>query len=129
MSAAFSGKEAHPDPENAKFRKLSYVPIGEVEQSVNKTISYCVMGTVPAGISEVNEYNDWQEGDDLDFDPKTHFYLSIDKEFGYSMMPLVGPGDKVLVSFNSKVKDGDLVAARWDKTKGALKIYTENKDV
>ena len=47
--------------------------------------------------------------------------LKIDEEFGFSMMPLVGPGDICIISFYDQPKNGDWVAARWDETKGALK--------
>lgn len=104
-----------------------------VDETINYNIplvkEYKILGVVPAGNSSVNEYNEWMESDDLNYDPNTHFYLRIDNEFGYSMMPLVNPGDLILVSYKDKVKDGDLVAARWDKTKGALKIYKENPGV
>lgn len=90
---------------------------------------YRVMGTLPAGRADVQDWSDLNEFKDLEYDPDTHFYLKIDEEFGYSMMPLVNPGDYVLVSLYSKPKDGDLVAALYDKTKGALKIYSESKDI
>ena len=41
-------------------------------------------------------------------------------------MTLVAPGDLVLISFSAKPKNGDMVADRWDRTKGALKIYQEH---
>jgi phage repressor protein C with HTH and peptisase S24 domain len=50
--------------------------------------------------------------------------LQVDEEFGYSMRPLINPGDLVLISFTAKIDDGDIVAARWDETRGALKICT-----
>jgi len=88
------------------------------------------MGTVPAGIAELTEFNDWQQSEDLYFDPREHFYLTVDEEFGYSMMPLVSPGDLVLCSGKTNTaKNGDIVAARWDDTKGALKILNINPDI
>jgi SOS-response transcriptional repressor LexA len=107
-----------------------YVPLEEEEKSKpEEHIFYKVLGMVPAGRADANKYNDWYEVEDLYFDPRTHFYLNIDAEFGYSMMPIVNPGDKVLVSMNAKIKDGDLVAAIWDETKGALKTITYNPDI
>ena len=38
------------------------------------------------------------------------------------MAPIIQPGDVALFSFDSKVRNGRPVAARWDETKGALKI-------
>lgn len=107
-----------------------YVPVEEEEKSKpDGHTFYKVLGMVPAGRADANKYNDWYEVEDLYFDPRTHFYLNIDAEFGYSMMPIVNPGDKVLVSMNAKIKDGDLVAAIWDETKGALKTVTFNPDI
>ncbi len=88
-----------------------------------------VLGTVPAGKADVQDWSELNEFKNLEYDPDTHFYLKIDEEFGYSMMPMVNPGDYVLVSLYGKLKDGDLVVALYDKTKGALKIYTESKDI
>ena len=90
---------------------------------------YPVMGTVPAGKADIQDWSDLNEFRDLEYDPDTHFYLKVDEEFGYSMMPLVNPGDFVLVSMYGKVKPGDLVVALYDKTKGALKIYNENENL
>ncbi len=92
-------------------------------------ITYPILGQIPAGRSEITEYNDWQETDDLNYDPRNHFWLVIDLEYGHSMTPFLQPGDLVLCSINAKYKDGDIVAARWDKTKGAIKIYSENPEV
>lgn len=105
-----------------------YTPLPSKDNSV-KYIKpqFRIEASIPAGQAEIQDLSEWSEYEDLYFDPQEHFYLKVDTEFGYSMMPLVNPGDLVLVSFSAKVKDGDLVAARWDKTKGALKIYKEKK--
>lgn len=105
-----------------------HVSIEEAEQNhVTVPDAFKIVGMVPAGLHEVNEY-EWFESEDLSYDPTEHAFLKIDHEFGYSMMPLVKPGDLVLISFREAVRDGDLVAARWDETKGALKIYSESED-
>ncbi len=91
--------------------------------------TYKVLGTVPAGVADIQDWSDLNEFRDLQYDPDTHFYLKVDEEFGYSMMPMVNPGDFVLVSLYGKVKHGDLVVALYDETKGALKIYTENESL
>lgn len=88
-----------------------------------------VLGTIPAGKADVQDWSELNEFKNLEYDPDTHFYLKIDEEFGYSMMPMVNPGDYVLVSLYGKLKDGDLVVALYDKTKGALKLYSESKDI
>ena len=87
------------------------------------------MGKIPAGRAELVEYNDWQENEDLFYDPRSHFWLIIDSEYGYSMTPFLQPGDMVLCSVNAKYQDGDIVAVRWDKTKGAIKILSHNPEV
>lgn len=118
------------EDKNIKESRIKYIAGDEVEKHISDEIQYKIEGQVPAGISDVIEYNDWQESEDLYFDPRTHFYLRVDHEFGYSMMPLVSPGDLVLCSTKEgHAKDGDIVAARWDKTKGALKILTLNPDI
>lgn len=104
----------------------------------NKTIEYSteeeklpfykIMGTVPAGKADAHFIDEWNEMDNLFYDPKDHFFLNIDEDYGYSMMPAINPGDRVLVSLKSKVKDGDLVVAKWDATKGALKLLSTNPD-
>lgn len=110
--------------------ETSYIPIEEIEKNKDSDrIYYKILGMVPAGRADANKYNDWYEVEDLQYDPRTHFYLKVDAEFGYSMMPIINPGDKVLVSMDAKIKDGDLVAALWDETKGALKTVTYNPDI
>lgn len=85
---------------------------------------YRVLASVPAGIGEIQDRTEVHESDILDFDPADHAFIIVDQEFGYSMMPTISPGDMVLISFKDKVKSNDLVAARWDKTKGAIKILS-----
>ncbi len=96
---------------------------------VQRRGTFKVLGTVPAGVADIQDWSDLNEFRDLQYDPDTHFYLKVDEEFGYSMMPMVNPGDFVLVSLYGKVKHGDLVVALYDETKGALKIYTENESL
>lgn len=90
------------------------------------TVSYPILGQIPAGIAEVKENGDWPEYSDLNYDPRKHFWLQIDDEYGFSMNPFLKSGDLILCSIPPfKLRDGDLVAVRWDKTKGALKLYKE----
>ncbi|MGE5410072.1 MAG: S24 family peptidase [Clostridiales bacterium] len=106
-----------------------YIPLDEAEGNpVKEQIEYKIVASVPAGIAEVQDY-DWYETAPLDYHPENHAFIKVDQEFGYSMMPTIAPGDLVLINFNVKPKNGDLVAARWDETKGALKIYSENPDI
>lgn len=125
------GRVIELEDEDLKEPRTKYIAIDEIEKHDSReAIHYKIEGQVPAGINDVIEYNDWQESEDLYFDPRTHFYLRVDHEFGYSMMPLISPGDLVLCStIEGHVKNGDIVAARWDQTKGALKILNINPDI
>lgn len=115
----------NPAQKTSKIKEPHYIPIEKAEKNdVVGIINYKILAMVPAGNSEIKEFqsNDY---DDLYYDPRTHFYLRIDDEYGYSMNPFLQPGDLVLINTKAKVHSGDLVAARWDKTKGAIKIYGE----
>jgi len=114
-----------PSDKKTLPKKLDYIPIEKAEQNdVIGIINYKILANVPAGNAEVRDFqsNDY---DDLYYDPRTHFYLRIDDEYGFSMTPFLQPGDLVLINTKAKARSGDLVAARWDKTKGAIKIYDE----
>lgn len=119
------------DPNNIKYvkftRQLLPTEIAEINHVPHKT-EYKIVASVPAGIADVND-NEWYETVPLEYDPDTHCFIQVDEEFGFSMMPTIAPGDLILISFTQKVQNGDLVAARWDDTKGALKIYTDNPDI
>lgn len=103
------------------------VPVEEAE-TIKSPIEqeYRIEASIPAGLAEIHEKTGWYESEILDYDPQSHFFLQIDEEYGYSMMPIIEPGDLVLVSLHAKIKNGNIVAARWDKTKGAVKIYNES---
>ncbi len=95
------------------------------EKQVSRHLpEYRIEAAVPAGRGEVVDLTEWYQGDVLDYSPDDHVFIKVDSEFGYSMMPLIQPEDLVLISLSAPVYDGDLVAARWDKTKGALKLCT-----
>lgn len=111
-----------------KFVDISDNDISDLEHREEKqiSISYPILGQIPAGLAEVKENSDWPEYSDLYYDPRKHFWLQIDDEYGFSMNPFLKSGDLILCAVQPfKLKDGDLVAVRWDKTKGALKIYKE----
>jgi len=104
-------------------------PVSETE--VIKTpyfYEYRIEASIPAGIADIQERTSWYESDILDYDPRSHFFLQIDEEYGYSMMPFIEPGDLVLISLTAKIKNGNIVAAKWDETKGAIKIFNESPD-
>lgn len=83
---------------------------------------YRLDAMIPAGSGELVDLTEWIRSETLEFDPAGHALLQIDTEFGYSMTPVIQPGDYVMYSYHAKVYDGDIVAARWDATKGAVKI-------
>ena len=103
------------------------IPV-HVAETVKQTYlhEYRIEASIPAGIAEIQERGEWYESEILDYDPRSHFFLQVDEEYGYSMMPVIEPGDLVLVSLTSKIKNGNIVVARWDQTKGAVKIFNES---
>ncbi|MFC2085430.1 S24 family peptidase, partial [Bacteroidota bacterium] len=106
-----------------------YVPVEEAEKIKERfRISYLIAGVVPAGRAEIHEYNDWYEHESIEYDKANHVFLRIDEHNGYSMMPLIEPGDLVLIDLNTEPKDGDIVAARWDESGGAIKILSIDED-
>jgi repressor LexA len=109
---------------------VNTIPIEDAE-AINAPhySEFRIEASVPAGIAAVQERSGWYESEILDYDPRSHFFLQIDEEYGYSMMPLIEPGDLVLVSMTAKAKSGNIVAAKWDETKGAIKIFSESKDL
>lgn len=103
---------------------IDWLLFGESETPVKKQgyTEYRIEASIPAGRGEVVDLSEWYQSDVLDYSPEDHVFIKVDSEFGYSMMPLIKPDDLVLISFTAPVDDGDLVAARWDRTKGALKL-------
>jgi len=101
-----------------------------IDASINdvkpRQVELRLLGSIPAGRSEMH-IHEWISVETLDLDPNNHELLMIDKEFGYSMRPFMNPGDLVVISYKDPVEDGCLVAARWDDTKGAIKILGLNK--
>lgn len=91
-------------------------------------LEYKLESTIPAGDGDIVDLTDWYHSDVLDYDPQHHFFLKVDEQFGLSMMPLIRPGDLLLCSTRAKVKSGDIVAAKWDKNKGAVKIASFPKN-
>lgn len=114
-----------PSQKTSRVKEPHYIPIEKAEKNdVIGIINYKILAMVPAGNAEIKDFQS-ADYDDLYYDPRTHFYLRIDDEYGYSMNPFLQPGDLVLINAKAKVFPGDLVAARWDKTKGAIKIFGE----
>lgn len=85
-------------------------------------VSIPILGTIPAGKGADYYQHDWPEYFPMDFNPSIHFCLKVDEENGLSMMPVIMPGDIVLCNRNPKlIKDGSLVAVRYEETKAAIK--------
>ncbi len=102
---------------------VSYIPSDKAEiNELPHFLEYAMLGTIPAGRAELVDLTDWVQKMVLDYSPNDHALLMIDKEFGYSMTPIIQPGDIALISFSKKPEKGRPVAARWDETKGAVKI-------
>lgn len=92
-------------------------------------VEYRIAGVVPAGINDFFDRTDSYEFKRIDFDPEHYFWLEIDPETGESMKPFLNPRDMVLCTDKEKVKTGDLVAALYDSSKGAVKFYSEKRDM
>ncbi|HPN38955.1 MAG TPA: S24 family peptidase [Melioribacteraceae bacterium] len=108
---------------NKKIEDTVYIPIESAEiNSLPRFLEYPFLGSIPAGNAEIVDLNDWVQKMVIDYSPNDHALLMIDKEFGYSMTPIIQPGDIALISFSKKPEKGRPVAARWDETKGAIKI-------
>ena len=86
-----------------------------------------IIGSIPAGRQGEVVIHDYITTEVIDLDPNNTDLLLIDEEFGYSMTPLMKPGDLVAIDYRSKVYNGCIVAAKWDKTKGAIKILSINE--
>lgn len=96
--------------------------------AIAQTIQYPIAGSIPTGVAEINDLSENAEYEDAFFHPDDHFWLRIDEWYGDSMRPMIVPGDLVLCSYHQKVKNGDVCAVQYDKSKGAVKIWSERKD-
>lgn len=114
-------------------KDLDWLVMGDHTESVPKindnnysylpgTLKLRKEAIVPAGRGEITDLTDWIQEEVFNFDYDNHIVLQIDEEFGESMKPFMHPGDYLVISFSAKISDKDPVAARWDETKGAIKI-------
>lgn len=115
-----TGIKKYPEPPEI-IKPLEREPIRH-EYIVKRGLEYKLESTVPAGEGDLVNLSDWYHSEVLEYSPQNHFFLKVDEQFGFSMMPLIKPGDLVLCSTKQKIKHGDIVAAKWDRGKGALKI-------
>ena len=79
---------------------------------------------VPASTDEFAEpaaiYQPWVVED---YSSTDHVLIEISGQMSEGMQPVINPGDRVLIARRSEIKDGDLVAARWNDDDGAIRIY------
>lgn len=105
---------------------IDWLLFGTGENEHNETHpgypQYRVEAAVPAGRGDIYDMSEWMQSEVLNFKPEDHFFLKVDEENGYSMMPFIQPGDMLLVSSTAPVANNDIVAARWDNTRGAIKL-------
>lgn len=106
---------------------IAYVALDDALDNQNIFVEYPILANVPAGRSEIKEH-EWPEYVKLDLDPREYFALRIDEEYGVSMAPFIESGDLIFCSMKQKFNNGDIVVARYDSTKGAIKrifIHTQ----
>lgn len=117
------------DPENIRYTRIDAgdIPSDVPVQNVEKRRWPMVLGFVPASTNgNVSTYYEESiEEKPLDYSPDDNFWLRVDLRNGDSMLPLVNPGDYVLVSRIEKPKHGDMVFVLFldePVAKGAIKI-------
>ena len=107
-------------------KERSLIPYPEINHIVPSR-EFRVIGSIPAGKQGEVIIHDYITTEVIDLDPNNTDLLLVDEEFGHSMTPLMKPGDLVAIDYRSKVYNGCIVAAKWDRTKGAVKILSINE--
>lgn len=103
------------DPENITYSRvpinLNREAVHEDRLSAEKTRWPLVVGFVPASTNGgvTTFFEESMEEKPLDYQPDDNFWLRVDLRNGESMVPLINPGDYVLVSRTEKPKHGDIV--------------------
>ncbi len=87
-----------------------------------KEFTLPILADVPAGPGEFNEYTVFET---ITFDRDKHFFLRVDPLNGDSMAPIIKPGDLVICEYSTKIKDGDIVAVKYDDVFGSIKIFID----
>ncbi|GMU87503.1 MAG: hypothetical protein AMXMBFR48_27440 [Ignavibacteriales bacterium] len=97
---------------------------GEYEENETRPRypQFRVEATVPAGEGDIYDMTEWGETAAIEFKEDEHYFVKVDEEYGYSMLPFIQPGDMLLVSSTAPITNNDIVAARWDQTRGAIKL-------
>lgn len=80
---------------------IEYVALDDALKSDKMLFEFPIVADVPAGRSEI-KHHDWPEYIKIDIDPREHFALRIDDEYGISMAPYIEPGDILFCSFTKK---------------------------
>ncbi|MCB0746116.1 MAG: helix-turn-helix transcriptional regulator [Ignavibacteriae bacterium] len=108
---------------------FEYIPISEAERiHIPEEPQFKIAAIIPAGNAEINELDSTSDYEPISYDPENHVFLKIDAENGDSMKPLLKPGDLVLIDLLIPPITGDIVAARWDESGGAVKILGSSDD-
>lgn len=110
------------DKRYVSYRKLDDIGV------VPAKFEYNMSNSVPITDNETNLENEWLDKELISFDPATHVFLKIDEDNGKSMIPLLQPGDLVLLDVLAEPVDGDMVAVRWDDGCGLVKILNVDDD-
>lgn len=117
------------DPDNIRYSRIDAEEpaLDGPLQTPEKRRWPMVFGFVPASTNgSINTYYEESiEEKPLDYSPDDNFWLRVDLRNGDSMLPLVNPGDYVLVSRIEKPKQGDMVFVLFldePGAKGAIKI-------
>lgn len=121
------------DPENIRYTKVdgddlsSDVPPPQIAEKRRWPV---VVGFVPASTNAgvTTYYEESIEEKPLDYTPDNNFWLRVDLRNGESMLPLINPGDYVLVSRTEKPKQGDIVFVLFldePGNRGAVKMLMQ----
>lgn len=111
-----------------KDKGIEYVPVDLALKDEKFLFEYPLVSDVPASRSEIN-HNKCPEYIKIEIDPREHFALKIDNEYGISMAPYIEPEDVLFCSFKRKFNNGDIVFAKYDNKKGAVKRIFINEQI
>lgn len=112
-----TGADAVPSPENS----LTVTEFNSHNHFSEITIP--LQAAVPAGTGQIQDRTDSVV---VSLDSRNQFAVLIDPNNGESMQPFLQPGDIVICDMHAPVKTGDIVAARWSGSRGAIKIVGDS---
>lgn len=133
LEVALGIKIDDSDPENITYIRLDGpdgIPIESTVPLPEKKKWPLVVGFVPASTNGgvTTFFEESIEEKPLDYQPDDNFWLRVDLRNGESMVPLINPGDYVLVSRTEKPKHGDIVFALFldePGNRGAIKMLIQ----